>query len=144
MLNLTECRDRIDSVDNQILELSIECSKGTYIRTIVNDIGQELNCGAVMFKLIRTKSAGMNLADSFTLTDKTTPKEIENHLIDPLSVLKINTYEINEYEYNKLLNGNQFKNRKNLKDTILLTKNNKVVAIATGNDKIIQPRKVLI
>ena len=97
-----------------------------------------------MFKLIRTKSAGMNLVDSFTLTEKTKPEEIENHLIDPLSVLKINTYEINEYEYNKLLNGNQFKNRKNLIDTILLTKDNKIVAIATGNDKIIQPRKVLL
>ena len=130
--------------DNQILELNIECSKGTYIRTIVNDIGQELNCGAVMFKLIRTKSAGMDLASSYTLTDKTTPEEIESNLIEPLSVLKINTYEINEYEYNKLLNGNQFKNRRNLKDTILLTKDNKVVAIAIGNNKIIQPRKVLL
>ena len=55
----------------------------------------------------------------------------------------INPHDI-EYEYNKLLNGNQFKNRRNLKDTILLTKDNKVVAIATANENIIQPRKVLL
>ena len=36
--------------EKQILKLDIDCSKGTYIRTIVNDIGQELGCGDVWKK----------------------------------------------------------------------------------------------
>jgi len=36
-------------------ELKINCSSGTYIRSLVHDIGQDLNMGAVMYELRRTK-----------------------------------------------------------------------------------------
>ncbi|MBQ8887119.1 MAG: tRNA pseudouridine(55) synthase TruB [Candidatus Gastranaerophilales bacterium] len=129
---------------NQILKLDIECSKGTYIRTIVNDIGQELGCGAVMFELIRTKSSGMFLKDALILSDNISIEDIKSALFNPLGVLKMQTYEINEYEYNKLLNGNKFKNRKNVKGDILLTQNNKVMSLAVADSEVIQPKKVLL
>lgn len=47
--------------------LSVECSKGTYIRTIIHDIGNELGCGGVMTALTRTVSNGFVLADSVSL-----------------------------------------------------------------------------
>lgn len=130
--------------ENQILKLDISCSKGTYIRSIVNDLGQELGCGAVMFELIRTKSSGMLLNNSMILDENTTLQQIKDNLLNPLNVLKMHLYEINEYEYNKLLNGNKFKNRKNAKGDILLVKNNKVMAIAEANEDSIQPKKVLL
>ena len=130
--------------ENQVLKLDIECSKGTYIRTIVNDIGQELGCGAVMFELIRTKSSGMFLDGALTLFDNTSKEDIEKTLINPLDVLKMQTYEINEYEYNKLLNGNKFKNRKKVMGDILLTKNNKIMALAFSDEEAVQPKKVLL
>ena len=130
--------------EKQILKLNIECSKGTYIRTIVNDIGQALCCGAVMYELIRTKSSGMDLKDSIVITEKTLKEDITTHLLNPLNILKMNLYEINEYEYNKLLNGNPFKNRKYTSGNILLTQNNKVLAIASADSDIIQPKKVLL
>lgn len=37
-----------------IISLSVECSKGTYIRTLIHDMGQELGCGAVMQNLVRS------------------------------------------------------------------------------------------
>jgi len=43
---------------NQTAKISIECSKGTYIRSIAYDIGQKLNCGGHLIGLERTK-AGM-------------------------------------------------------------------------------------
>ena len=130
--------------ENQILKLDIECSEGTYIRTIVNDIGQELGCGAVMFELIRTKSSGMVLNEALTLSDDISIENIKNALLNPLNVLKMQTYEINEYEYNKLLNGNKFKNRKNLSGDILLIQNKKVMALALADSAIVQPKKVLL
>lgn len=47
--------------------LLVECSKGTYIRTIIDDIGKRLGCGAVMTELRRTEACGFSLEDSITL-----------------------------------------------------------------------------
>lgn len=130
--------------ENQILKLDISCSKGTYIRTIVNDIGQELGCGAVMFELIRTKSSGLNINDSLKINEKTTLEDIKQHLLNPITILKLEKYEINEYEYNKLLNGNKFKNRKSIQGDILLVQKNRVMALAYADKNEIQPKKVLL
>ena len=57
--------------DEQAGEYTIEvsCSKGTYIRTLCNDIGESLGCGAVMTSLVRTKAAGFMLNDCLTFDD---------------------------------------------------------------------------
>ena len=47
--------------------IKVNCSKGTYIRTIIHDIGQELSFGAVMTALQRTESNGFTLDDCYTL-----------------------------------------------------------------------------
>ena len=47
--------------------LRVECSKGTYIRTLCHDIGQALGCGAAMAELRRTCAAGYTLAQAVTL-----------------------------------------------------------------------------
>ena len=48
-------------------QLEISCSKGTYIRTIIDDIGTKLGVGAVMTELRRTTACGYNLDDCITL-----------------------------------------------------------------------------
>lgn len=55
--------------DSQSGELVIDCSRGTYIRTIINDIGESLGCGAVMTSLERTRSGGFTLSDCVTLDE---------------------------------------------------------------------------
>lgn len=47
--------------------LKISCSKGTYVRTIIDDIGKKLGCGAVMTSLRRTNACGYGLDDAITL-----------------------------------------------------------------------------
>jgi len=49
--------------------IDITCSKGTYVRTLINDMGQKLGCGAVMTSLVRTKANGFSLDDCFTLEE---------------------------------------------------------------------------
>lgn len=46
--------------------LYISCSKGTYIRTIISDIGDRLGCGGIMTSLVRLSSGGFSLDDCFT------------------------------------------------------------------------------
>ncbi len=47
--------------------ISVECSSGTYIRTLISDLGEALGCGAVMTKLRRTKANGFDISDAVTL-----------------------------------------------------------------------------
>lgn len=47
--------------------IDVDCSKGTYIRTLAEDIGEELGCGAHVFSLRRTVVGCFDLKDSYTI-----------------------------------------------------------------------------
>ncbi len=49
--------------------LEISCSKGTYVRTIIDDLGTSLGTGAVMTALRRTFACGFSIDDCITLDD---------------------------------------------------------------------------
>lgn len=51
-----------------VLTIDVTCSAGTYIRTLAEDIGQKLGCGAHLTQLTRLASGGFALADAVTLT----------------------------------------------------------------------------
>ena len=51
------------------IEVSISCGKGTYIRTIISDIGDRLGFGGIMTSLVRTSSGGFTLGDCHTLEE---------------------------------------------------------------------------
>ncbi len=61
----------LEEYDPQTREgvLSIYCSKGTYIRTIINDIGEKIGCGGIMTSLVRTSSSGFTLDDCYTFEE---------------------------------------------------------------------------
>ena len=48
-------------------KIRVLCSEGTYIRTLVEDMGENLGCGAVLTSLSRTKACGYTLDDCITL-----------------------------------------------------------------------------
>lgn len=56
---------------NNLPEISfkIKCSKGTYIRSLVRDVGEELGCGAYMSELRRTAIGDFKVEDAFVLED---------------------------------------------------------------------------
>lgn len=65
------------------LTLAIECSKGTYIRSLAYDLGEKLGCGAYLGALVRTRSGPFTLAESITLEQLAQAAEqgtIEQHL----------------------------------------------------------------
>ncbi len=47
--------------------MRVRCEKGTYIRTLCNDIGEMLGCGACMTSLVRIATGGFKLQDAYTL-----------------------------------------------------------------------------
>jgi tRNA pseudouridine55 synthase len=54
------------------VDFSVVCSKGTYIRSLVNDFGKALNNGAHLSKLTRTRSGNFKLADAWEVMDLVT------------------------------------------------------------------------
>ena len=50
-------------------EFDIFCSKGSYVRTICNDIGEKLGCGAAMTSLERTSALGFDLENAHSLDE---------------------------------------------------------------------------
>lgn len=65
-------------------KLEISCGKGTYIRTIINDIGEVLKIGGCMTSLIRTSSGGFTLEDCYTFQD--IENAMQNNSIDDLII----------------------------------------------------------
>lgn len=61
-LELADCNEAENEYTIDVL-----CTKGTYIRTLIDDIGRVLGCGAVMTSLVRTYAMGFTLDDCKTL-----------------------------------------------------------------------------
>lgn len=91
--------------NSQCAQVEIECSKGTYIRSIIHDLGQMLGCGAVMSGLIRTKSGMFNIENAFRVTKETTLDELQKCLINPVEVLSYKCYELSDLQLEKIKHG---------------------------------------
>lgn len=55
------------NLEKNEISMDVSCSKGTYIRTLCHDIGQQLGCGACMLSLLRTKVSTFYIKDSLSL-----------------------------------------------------------------------------
>ena len=77
------------SLEANILTLEVSCSKGTYIRTLLEDIGKDLNCGAHVIELRRIGFAHLNInqSKSFDEINKMSSGELEKLLIGPDEML---------------------------------------------------------
>lgn len=90
------------NIDNDIITIKTKVSKGTYIRSLIRDIGLKLNTNATMTKLIRTK------LDKFTIEESYTLEDIQNDNYKLLSLedlINLDTININEEMLFKIKNG---------------------------------------
>ncbi|MBQ9901349.1 MAG: tRNA pseudouridine(55) synthase TruB [Clostridia bacterium] len=83
---VTVYRLTLDSYDPESASgvLTVSCSKGTYIRTLIDDIGKALGCGAVLTSLRRTEASGISIERCMTLAQAQKYKDnggLEDHLI---------------------------------------------------------------
>ncbi|MDF2891434.1 MAG: truB [Clostridia bacterium] len=59
----------VDYNNKDEVVLDIECSKGTYIRSICFDLGRKMGCGAAMWQLVRLESTPFVIENSYTLEE---------------------------------------------------------------------------
>ena len=98
---------RIDLEAGEI-EFDVTCSKGTYIRTICDDIGRELGCGATMTALTRTASGYFRLEDSYTIEEIINEADPLNTMLVPADVTleKLGKAALNDNRITAFMNGN--------------------------------------
>lgn len=87
----------------------VGCSKGTYIRSLIDDLGKDLGCYATMINLCRTKSCGINLAKTVVLNEleeAVSKGKLKDILINMDYFLKdYREYNLNLHEKEKFLHG---------------------------------------
>ena len=100
-------------------------SKGTYIRSLIKDMGEFLGIPCTMSSLIRTRQGKFKLSDAINLSDVS----INSPLITINKALDIPIIELDDKVFKKVSNGATISNDYNVKDKVLFIKNNKTIAI---------------
>jgi len=91
------------SFDPPYLDLKISCSKGTYIRTICDDIGNALGAGAHMVSLRRTRIGAFRIEDSVSIEGLSNNKD-PGYSIDS-AIIHLKEIILDEESYAKAKNG---------------------------------------
>ncbi len=124
------------SIEENKVVIKTFVSKGTYIRSLINDIGLSLETYATMTNLIRTKVDKYNLEDAYTLED------VEKNNYKLLSIEEVLDYpkiELDDEQYKKVSNGVKLSNDYNINDKVIFTYNNHLVAIYEKKDNNLIP-----
>ena len=124
-----------------LITFKVEVSKGTYIRSLINDICTKLNTVGVMSYLLRTKQGDFLVDNSNKLDDILN----DNYKVITYEEVFKNypTINLNEEEYYKVING--VKMNFNIKDDIIALKySNKYIALYKYNDGLYKMYKYLL
>lgn len=97
---------KILTINLPFVRFKVRCSKGTYIRSLVRDIGEKLEVGSYLTFLLRTRSGPFKLENSNTLPEI----EKQKGIVIPMDThLPYLTLTINKNAYKKAINGNILK-----------------------------------
>ena len=114
------------SFHNNIIKFKAHVSKGTYIRSLIQDICSNINTIGTMLSLTRIKQGNFNINNSYTIND------IINNNYKLLKVEEFLDYPhlyLDAITLKKVRNGANIPNINNYKDKVLCFYNNKVIAI---------------
>lgn len=122
--------------EKDIIKFKTHVSKGTYIRSLIEDICEKLGTIGTMNNLIRTKQGGFDIKDSFTLED------IKNGNFKFQNIhefLKYPSIEINDELIKIIKNGGRIKNIYNVQDKVIFTYQGEDIAIYETNNETLKP-----
>jgi tRNA pseudouridine55 synthase len=107
--------EQIDLIDfaPPVVVIDVVCSKGTYIRTLAEDVGARLGCGAHLTALRRTRVGELSIGDAATLAQLESMPVDERHrallpperLLDGLPVARLSAEQAVRYRHGQALAG---------------------------------------
>lgn len=126
-----------------VFKIRCDVSKGTYIRSLINDIALSLNTIGIMNELRRIKQGNFVINDCYNLDDV---KNNKYKLVDENIIFQnFNIIDVDEVLYNKIKNGSLLKNKYNT-DKVVFRYNGNFISIYKEYDKdknLIKPWKML-
>lgn len=133
-------------IDLPFVTIKVGCSAGTYIRSIANDLGENLGCGGYLNALVRTQVGDFHVENSVDLQELNSDN-IKERLLNPndfLMHLPFITMNANETEIIK--RGGFLENRWNVHGEWirLLNSDNILIAIGEPRDDMIKPTRLLV
>ena len=126
-------------------DFKIKCSKGTYVRSLVNDLGEKLDCPATMTYLRRTASSGFDITQAVKLKEIEENPEKATELIQPIDAFfkEYTQVDLTEEKWLKVKNGAGISLETNAKK-VALRYNKKVKAIYEKKGKLYRPSLMLL
>ena len=129
--------------EQQQAEIYVKCSKGTYIRSLGFDIGNDLRCGAYLSKLIRVQAGDFKLEDSIKLDDLSSYDIVEKNIISPIDKIPLPKVLINDIEIKRVSNGLQIYPRVGITGMVGLIYSDNLVGIALATEQEIKVKKFI-
>lgn len=144
-VNISELKILNFNYDKQQLELYISCSKGTYIRSVANDLGEKLGVYGHLNKLVRVKAGYFNIENAVQLDNLNNLEDVTKNLLSPIEYLDYPRYKLSNEELKKVSNGMPFSSDAKLNNgIIILTQEDNIAGIGEVNNKKIKILKVFV
>lgn len=124
------------SYHDDLITFKTKVSKGTYIRSLIEDICDKLGVVGTMNSLIRTRQGEFKLEDAYSLDD------IKNNNYQCLTIhdfLNYPSFEVPDKYLKTVLNGGVIPNNIGIKDKVILTHLNKDIAIYEKFEENLKP-----
>ena len=144
---ITVFNTNLISLDNETVEFDITVSKGTYIRSIVSDMGEYLNTKAIVGELIRTAVGDLKSTNTNKITNLDNLKSSDK--VSPLSwseVLDLPSIVLDSSKENYIRNGQLLENRyfKTSNKHLIIIDNQLKAVYEPFNEKYFKPDKVIV
>lgn len=126
--------------ENGIITFKTCVSKGTYIRSLIEDLASKMNTYGTMLELIRTKQGDFTLDEAYTLD------EVINNKYKIKNIKEFLNYEVMEIPdelVKKITNGARIKNDYNISDKVIFTYQGKDIAIYEKEYETLKPYLML-
>ncbi len=124
------------SFKDNLITFKAQVSKGTYIRSLIQDICTKLHTIGTMSSLIRTKQGKFDIKDSYTLNDI---KNNNYKLLDLQDFLEYPIISLPDTLIKKVSNGGVIPNTFNIQDKVIFTYQDSYIAIYEVKEKELKP-----
>ncbi len=129
--------------EQQQAEIYVKCSKGTYIRSLGFDIGNDLECGAYLSKLVRVQAGDFKLEDSIKLDDLSSYVVVEKNITPSIDKIPLQKVVINDVEIKRVSNGLQIYPRAGIAGMVGLIYSGNLVGVALATEQEIKVKKFI-
>ncbi|MYC14540.1 MAG: tRNA pseudouridine(55) synthase TruB [Gemmatimonadetes bacterium] len=129
-----------------LLHLNVHCSKGTYIRSLADDIGKRLGCGAHLSTLRRTAVGRVELGQCVAVYELERAESISEVLLNPHAVLSdLSSVCLTEAQQGRFSNGNPVTDILSDVQDIVTVQNSRGILLGLGHivEGVLKPIRVI-